>query len=204
MMPPVLPMRRQPRLAALLAAVALAVAAAVGLGGCGDEGGSARLAAGRYEATSEGALAGALAGEAVYRLDDAGRLVGLELGAAGAPTGLSIELAPLPPAPRTYEIVAPALLAAAAPEGLAEGDAPPAATAYLTAVPADTIARAPGSDTAAAAPLQLTATHGVVQITHADGGILRATFDLHFVGTLPDAHAEVTAGVAGTVRAEEE
>jgi hypothetical protein len=148
---------------------------------------------------------GPLAGEAVYRLDDAGRLVGLELGAASAPTGLSIELTPHPPAPRTYEIVAPNLLAAAAPEGLAEGDAPPAATAYLTAVPADTtaggVAGAPPAD---AAPLRLTATHGVVQVTHADGGTLRATFDLHFVGTLPDAHAEVTAGVAGALRAEEE
>jgi hypothetical protein len=147
--------------------------------GCSPEPGAGpRVGRGRYEARSEGAIETALEGEAVYRTDEDGRLVGLELGAIDAASGLSIEFEARPLAPRTYEVVTPDLL------GSAPADAPPGATAYF-----------------AHDDLALTATSGIVQVTGVEGGVVTASFDLLLDGALPEVHAELSAHVTGQLRA---
>lgn len=69
-----------------------------------------------FEATTEGAVDGSLAGTATFRTNANGDLVGVDLVHIDDTTrGLSIELDPLPPAARTYEVVDPSLLDVARP-----------------------------------------------------------------------------------------
>jgi hypothetical protein len=71
--------------------------------GCGGRGTEPGVPEGRYTAFVQGAVTDTLRGAAHARHRDS-MLVGLELGGEGGP-GLSIELDPLPPALRTYDVV---------------------------------------------------------------------------------------------------
>jgi len=84
----------------VLASVALALPGL--LTGC-DEGGSLDVPIGTFVAETEGAVTDTLRGSAHYRTQEED-LIGFELGAQTSP-GMSIEVEPAPPEPRTYRVL---------------------------------------------------------------------------------------------------
>lgn len=104
---------------------------AVVVGGCGDGDGTAydmdwlMGASSTFEATTEGAVEGSIAGTATFRMDENGNLVGIELVHIDDSTrGISIELEPRPVEirtddRRTYEVVSLGLMGTERPDSQA-------------------------------------------------------------------------------------
>lgn len=91
--------------------------------GCGEGGSDYDLswlmgASSTFEATTEGAVTGSMAGTATFRQNDEGELVGIELvHIDDSSRGMSIELEPRPVETRTYTVLPPQLMGAERTEG---------------------------------------------------------------------------------------
>ncbi len=132
-----------------------------------------------FEATTEGATDGALAGTATFRTDEAGDLVGIELVHIDDTTrGISIELSPRPPAPRTYEVIDPSLL------GVARGGEQAGFTAFFES----------GAHSFQAA-------RGSLQITEATASEVFGTFTIEMEGQAAGGVANGSVTVQGTFEA---
>lgn len=132
-----------------------------------------------FEATTEGAVDGSLAGTATLRTDENGHLVGIELVHIDDTTrGISIELDPRPPAARTYEVVDPRLL------GIGRGDEEAGFTAFFE------------SDAHS-----FQAVRGTLQITEATASEAFGTFTIEMDGQAAQGIADGSVTVQGTFEA---
>jgi hypothetical protein len=95
------------------------------LWGCGGRGTPPKVSKGEFTVYVEGNLTDTLSGEVHHRITEEGTLTGLELGPKEG-AGLSIELEPLAPALRSYEVVDAELF------GITRPNHPPGVMAFLT------------------------------------------------------------------------
>ena len=93
--------------------------------GCGGRGTPPKVSSGEFTAYVEGSLSDTLSGDVHHRITEEGTLTGLELGPKDG-VGLSIELEPLAPALRSYEVVDAELF------GITRPNHPPGVMAFLT------------------------------------------------------------------------
>lgn len=147
-------------------------------GGCGDKAASSYDlgwllgAQSTFEATTEGVLDASLAGTAVFRTDEEGHLIGIDLVHVDDSTrGLSIELEPHPLDERTYEVVAPNLL------GVERADAPAGFLAFFES----------GTHS-------FQAVSGTLRVTQADAASVRGTFNVRMSG-MPEGGSFPSADV---------
>jgi len=132
-----------------------------------------------FEATTEGFIDGSLAGTATFRTDEAGNLVGIELVHIDDTTrGISIEMDPRTPAPRTYEVIDPSLL------GTARDGEQAGFTAFFES----------GAHSFQAA-------RGTLQITEATASAAFGTFRIEMEGQAAGGVADGSVTVQGTFEA---
>jgi len=155
--------------------------------GCRDEA-ALNEEKGRYQVSIEGGLTDTLAGPAVYRRQEEGR-VRIELGTRDGP-GLSIELEPRPPhpdrgsegasvpRPGRYDVVATSLLDHPRPDSLT------GLIAFLSVADA-----------------QFAATQGHLSITHVADGTVTGTLDFTMEERLDDSLSERAVRVTGALQA---
>lgn len=147
--------------------------------GCEGEGKAPDVATGRFTAHVNGAVTDTLTGAGHYRMSD-GALVGLELGPKNGP-GLSIELEPLPPDLRTYEVVDWDLFTN-------DRDGPPGVMAFLTVEGA-----------------QFEATEGSLDLTYVGDDQVGASFSFEMEGEFDEGPSEwPSVHVTGALNASSE
>jgi len=163
------------RRAGLLYGLVLLLAGGL-LWGCQEGSGAVDVPAGRYEATIEGAVTDTLRGVVHTRVRE-DTLLGIELGAQDQP-GLSIEVEPMSPGPRTYRILDEKLLS------LNRGEAEAGGMAFLSL-----------ND------VRFRATAGSLSVEHVDGPTVAATFSFEMDARIGRGGTEAAVLVTGRLYA---
>lgn len=148
-------------------------------GGCEGRGTPPDVPSGEFTAYVNGSLADTLSGAVHHRLTEDGALTGIELGTKDGP-GLSVDLEPMPPALRTYEIIEAELF------GLERAGGAPGAMAFLSLD-----------------GMQFQAVDGTVELTYVDDDQIGATFTFQMEGEYNGpASDEPSVEVTGVLNAD--
>jgi len=144
--------------------------------GCRGGSDSVDVVPGQYVMEIHGAVTDSLRGPAHYRIEQE-HLAGFELGGRNDP-GLSLDLEPLPPVPRTYEVLEEEFFTADRAEGAA------GVMGFLT------------TETA-----RFQAEEGSLTVAYVDGEGIGATFSFRMDGLMPGGRDEASVRVTGRLHA---